>query len=115
MSYALEQCNDATNKLLEDVSILAEWSDELNSNDLADVGAACKRAADALEKAHKAIKARILCEANDNELRGNSFTARIVESIRWTLDTKAIKEEMGEDWTTAHSKCANVRSVRYVV
>jgi len=95
-------------------NVAAELAD-LSPAMLADIGAQIKRAADAIAKADKACKARILDEAADGELRGASFTARVVESVRWTLDTKAIKDEMGEDWTTARSKCATVRSVRYAV
>jgi hypothetical protein len=35
-----------------------------------------------------------------------------VETVRWTLDTKAAKEELGEDWVIANSKQALVTSLR---
>lgn len=94
---------------------LGEEMDALGSDRLADIGARIKRATDALDKLDKACKARILAEASDGELRGQGFVARIVESVRWTLDAKVVREEMGEDWATARSKCATIRSVRYGV
>ena len=35
-----------------------------------------------------------------------------VESVRWTLDTAKVKEEMGDGWVTARSKTSLVKSLR---
>ena len=35
-----------------------------------------------------------------------------VVTVRWTMDTKAAKEELGEDWVIANSKQALVTSLR---
>lgn len=37
---------------------------------------------------------------------------KVVDTVRWTLDQKRVKEEMGEDWVTSHSKQGLVRSLR---
>ncbi len=37
---------------------------------------------------------------------------KLVETVRWTLDQKSVKEELGEDWVVAHSKQGLVRSLR---
>ena len=95
-------------------NVAAELAD-LSPAMLADIGAQIKRAADAIAKADKACKARILDEAADGELRGASFTARVVESVRWTLDAKRVRSEMGDAWCDERSKQAHVRSVRYAV
>lgn len=43
---------------------------------------------------------------------GLSYVATIVEKIDWRLDTKALKEEMGEPWYNQRCKQALSRSVR---
>lgn len=88
---------------------------KLDASELVDLGARVKREVDALTKIDKAIKARIIDSATDGELRGESFTARVVEQVRWSLDSAKVKAEMGEDWVTAHSKPAHIKSVRYAV
>jgi len=35
-----------------------------------------------------------------------------VETVRWTLNQKAVKEEMGDEWVTAHSTQGLVTSLR---
>lgn len=35
-----------------------------------------------------------------------------VEVVRWTLDTKAAKVELGEAWVNSHSKQSLVKSLR---
>jgi hypothetical protein len=37
---------------------------------------------------------------------------KLVEAVRWTMDTKAAKEELGEDWVLANSKQALVVSLK---
>ena len=37
---------------------------------------------------------------------------KLVETVRWTMDTTAAKEELGDAWVTAHSKHALVTSLR---
>lgn len=47
------------------------------------------------------------------ELPGVNFIATITEAIRWSLDTKAVKEEMGDTWYDAHCRTTPVRTVKY--
>lgn len=44
---------------------------------------------------------------------GIHFYANIAESIRWALDTKALKAEFGDTWYDARCKQTVVRSVKY--
>jgi len=37
---------------------------------------------------------------------------KLVETVRWTLNQTAVKEELGEDWVTAHSNQTLVSSLR---
>jgi hypothetical protein len=46
------------------------------------------------------------------EAEGVLFRASISESTRWNLDAQRIREEMGELWTTAHSKVCSVTTLR---
>jgi len=51
--------------------------------------------------AEKVIRSR----ATDKEVRGNIFKAVFSEaSVRWSIDTDKVKEEMGESWWLAHCK-----------
>lgn len=91
---------------------LARDIDATDGAALADLGARIKSASDKLAKLDKACKARIV--ANDaKEVRGSIYKATIVEVVSWRLDTARVKDEMGEDWYTAHSKPSTSRSVRY--
>ena len=46
---------------------------------------------------------------------GDRFTVTKAESVRWTLNTTAVKEEMGEDWVTKRSRQMPVVSLRITV
>ena len=110
----------ATTKASDDIKVSAEtfmeYIAELAEGDLVDAGAQLKQAKDLVTKADKAIKARIISAAGEDlGLHGVMFKARIVEAIRWTLDSKAIKAEMGEEWCTERSNHSMSRSVRYGV
>jgi hypothetical protein len=37
---------------------------------------------------------------------------KLVETVRWTMNTKAAKEELGDDWVNANSKQTLVQSLR---
>lgn len=98
--------------LLSRVETLDEFVSELDGAALADIGAKVKSACDKLSKTDKAIKARII-DRGEQVLMGEIFKATLIESVRWTLDTKAVKLEMGEEWAIARSKQSTSRSVRY--
>lgn len=88
--------------------------DGLEPFELADTGAEVKRCVDALAQVDSAIKTAIKAHGAP-ELRGALFVARIVESVSWRLNTKSVREEMGEDWWIKRSKQSVSRSVRYGV
>lgn len=46
-------------------------------------------------------------------VQGVNWYASIVEAVRWTLDTKGIREEMGEDWYKARCKAQVVTTTKY--
>jgi hypothetical protein len=79
---------------------------------------------DTLARVNGAIKRlEEICEAGkkqlggywteENTIDGVLFRARLVSSVRWTLDQKGLKEEYGEQWFTAHSRQQLVSSVRF--
>ena len=37
---------------------------------------------------------------------------KLVEAVRWALNQKAVKEELGENWVTSHSTQTLVKSLR---
>ena len=46
------------------------------------------------------------------EAEGERFTLKRVDATRWMLDSKRLKEEMGEDWYTAHCRVTPTTSLR---
>lgn len=46
-------------------------------------------------------------------LPGVNFVATVTEAIRWSLDTKALKEEFGPEWYDSRCRTTAVRSVKY--
>jgi hypothetical protein len=61
---------------------------------------------DALDAAKSEFKVRGIAECH-----GETFTVAVRSDVRWTLDTKAVKAEMGEDWYTERSKIQAVATV----
>jgi hypothetical protein len=45
---------------------------------------------------------------------GINFYANVSETVRWSLDSKAVKAEMGEDWYNARCRQSVVRGVKYL-
>ncbi len=43
---------------------------------------------------------------------GDRYSIHKIDSVRWTLDTVAAKEQLGEAWVTEHSKITPVTTVR---
>jgi hypothetical protein len=46
-----------------------------------------------------------------SEIAGLAYSASITETVRWTLDTKAVKAEMGQGWYDARCRQTSVTSV----
>lgn len=76
----------------------AQLTDEIGRLDIM-----AKAFAKALEKAKDEFKGRKLTAVD-----GEKFSITIRTDIRWTLNTKAVKEEMGEKWYDKHSKSSAV-------
>jgi len=47
------------------------------------------------------------------KVQGVSFYASVSETVRWSLDTKAVKAEMGLSWYDERCNHGIVRSVKY--
>jgi hypothetical protein len=69
-----------------------------------------KAATAELETAKDAFKARGLLVAN-----GETFAVCLLNSIRQTLDTNAVKSEMGQAWFDDHSRLGEVTTLRISV
>ena len=63
-----------------------------------------------LEKREKALRDELLARGV-SQVEGSQFGALITQSIRWTLDTRALKDEMGEGWYDAHCRQSAVTTV----
>jgi hypothetical protein len=68
----------------------------------------------ALELRIKAAKTELTARGID-KAEGELFTVTKSETVRWTLNTDAIRKAMGEAWANAHSKVAAVVSFRITV
>jgi hypothetical protein len=66
-----------------------------------------KAATAALDAAKDAFKARGLLIA-----AGEAFSVQVQKTIRQTLDTTAVKAEMGQAWFDDHSRLGEVTSLR---
>ena len=72
----------------------------------------------ALDIEAKSIKARLDAAKAEFKARkldsatGDRFTITRSDAVRWTLDSKGIRDEMGEDWCNARSRTAPVTSLR---
>ncbi len=67
----------------------------------------CKALEAELKAAKDALKTRGVAKAE-----GRLFTVTVSDSVRWSLDTAAVKAAMGERWYDAHCRSAVVSTVR---
>jgi hypothetical protein len=67
-----------------------------------------------LEERMKAAKAELNARGVDRA-EGERFNVTKSETVRWSLDTAAAKEALGEAWVTAHSKVSPVTTFRITV
>jgi hypothetical protein len=67
-----------------------------------------------LEERMKAAKAELNARGVDRA-EGERFNVTKSETVRWSLDTAAAKEALGEAWVTAHSKLSPVTTFRITV
>ena len=82
----------------------------LPTGDLVDQLGGLKAAIADLEKRQKAVRDELLSRAVE-QVEGAQFGATITHSVRWTLDTKAVKAEMGEGWYDKHCRQTAVTTV----
>lgn len=52
-------------------------------------------------------------QGKSGRLDGVKWYASVVEAVRWTLDTKALKSEFGETWYNARCKVQTVTTTKY--
>ena len=52
-------------------------------------------------------------QGHSGTVKGISWFATVVEAVRWTLDAKVIRAEMGDEWADARCKMATVRTTKY--
>ena len=78
--------------------------------DLADRLGAVKAEIADLEAREKALRDELI-RRNVAEVEGADYSAAITAAVRWTLDTKAVKVEMGEAWWNARCRQAMVTTV----
>lgn len=68
----------------------------------------------AIEKRIKEAKAALAARGIDRAV-GERFSITKSDCVRWTLDTAAAKEALGEAWVTKHSKLTPVTTWRTTV
>jgi hypothetical protein len=83
---------------------------ELLADTLGDLDAKIK----ALQAEAKLVKTE-LHDRKVETVAGERFQITRTETVRWTLDQKALKEEFGEEWYNERSKQAVVESLRITV
>jgi hypothetical protein len=82
----------------------------LSANALVDQLGAVKAEIAAFEGREKALRDELL-RRGLTEAEGAMFSAAITQAVRWTLDTKAVKVEMGATWWDARCRQTLVTTV----
>ena len=83
----------------------------LTPAELADLAGELKTVQDILAKAQAPIREALL---EQGEVIGSCYRTTAVHSVRRSLDTKAVKSELGEDWYNARTVSTEVASLRIV-
>jgi hypothetical protein len=63
-----------------------------------------------LEAHEKAIRDELIRRA-EREIEGAVYYATITDAVRWTLDAKAVRAEMGDDWWNVRCRQSLVTTV----
>jgi hypothetical protein len=63
-----------------------------------------------LETREKALRAELI-RRGTAAVEGAAYSATITEAVRWTLDSKAVRAEMGDGWWTARCRQGVVTTV----
>ena len=82
----------------------------LPAGDLADRLGALKAEIADLEGREKALRDELI-RRGVPEVEGALFRVTVAEAVRWTLDSKAVKAEMGAAWYDARCKQSLVTTV----
>ena len=83
----------------------------LPAGDLVDRLGALKAEIAALEAREKALRDELI-RRNVPAIEGAIYDATITDAVRWTIDTKAVKAEMGAAWWDARCRQALVTTVK---
>jgi hypothetical protein len=92
------------------VSIISQFHN-LSAGDLADQLGALKAEIADLEAREKALRDELV-RRGVPAIEGAVYDATITAAVRWTLDTKAVKAEMGAVWYDARGRQALVTTVK---
>jgi hypothetical protein len=82
----------------------------LPTGELVDQLGGIKAAIADLQSREKALRDELLARSV-SQAEGAQFGAVISQSVRWTLDTKGVKAEMGEVWYDRHCRQTPVTTV----
>lgn len=83
----------------------------LNDGDLADELGGIKAEIADLEEREHALRAELISRGI-TECEGSLFRATVSQSVRWTLNSKLVKQEMGQEWYDAHCNQTATTTVR---
>jgi hypothetical protein len=91
------------------VSIVSPFHN-LSAGDLVDQLGAIKAEIAEREAREKALRDELIRRGN-GEVEGADYRATVTDAVRWTLDTKAVRAEMGDAWFNARCWQALVTTV----
>ena len=92
------------------VTILSPFHN-LAAADLVDRLGALKAEIAVLEAREKSLRDELI-RRNVSVIEGDVYAATLTEAVRWTLDTKAVKAEMGTGWYDARCRQSLVTTVK---
>jgi hypothetical protein len=82
----------------------------ISAGDLADQLGTLKADIAKLEVREKALRDELVRRGSPS-IEGTVYSATITDAVRWTLDIKALKAEMGAGWYDAHCRQSVVTTV----
>src|SRR5689334_14243923 len=82
----------------------------LPAGEVADQLGAIKTEIAELEAREKTLRDELI-RRGEREVDGALFSATVSDSVRWTLDAKAVRAEMGESWWSARCRQSLVTTV----
>ena len=96
-------------KAVANISTLSVYHN-LSVGDLADQLGTIKAEIAALEAREKTLRDELI-HRGGTEIEGTVYRATISDAVRWTLDAKAVRGEMGDAWWNARSRQSLVTTV----